>query len=888
MSELKRTVLYQAHLDAGATMVDFGGWDMPIQYPDGIVAEHLYCRSHCAIFDVSHMGRIDVEGPDMVRFLQHVLSSNVQALDLNQAQYCIIPDQNGCAIDDAYLYRFEAEKYFLVINAGNIDKDLAHLKREAERYNVTLTNVSDRYAAIAVQGPEAKKLLMTLSGGKALTRENVKNALGTLTMEGRPVRVAKTGYTGEPIGYELYCESRDARYFWDRLIELGARPTALGARDTLRMEASLPLYGHEMGECELGGEIPVYAVPLAKFAVSFAEEKGDFIGRAALKRQFEAFQRIMNRDYSAIADLPYRIQPVYLSGKGVLRKGFPVYSRDAWAEGKPVGYVTSGTMIPYFKTEGEGLETVITSETGKRSIGLAYLDSRICQDFDLEIDIRGKRQPAKVVAWHIRQDAAPYVRPILPDHPAPAAPHCDAPYAEKAAALLKKAQENHLWRQHRCINLIPSENTQSRAVRLLSASDPSNRYAEHKKQKAFYDAEIFYYQGTNFIGEVEALLVEEMKKFLGASQVETRVTSGQMSNTAVFSALMDFKNRVDRKRTPQRLGWVMNNHIVRGGHLSAQPMGALHDYIAVDPVTEKQMVVNFPVCADDPYRIDTEAAKLLLAQYRPEFVIFGKSMVLYKEPVAELVSFIREQGIRTTVMYDMAHVLGLIGDHFQKPFEEGAEIVTGSTHKTFFGPQRGVIGVNYKPEDLKWGLWETIETRAFPGSVSNHHLGTLLGQLMAAYEMNAFKDEYQRAVIENAKSFAASLKAEGLDVAGDPAVGYTETHQVIVRVGYARGPEIAKRLEENNIICNYQATPDEEGFTASGALRMGVNEMTRFGFGREQFAHLAHLIADCILRNADVREEAARLREGFTDMRYCFSDAETEKLISALAEATGI
>ena len=528
MSELKRTVLYQAHLDAGATMVDFGGWDMPIQYPDGIVAEHLYCRSHCAIFDVSHMGRIDVEGPDMVRFLQHVLSSNVQALDINQAQYCIIPNQNGCAIDDAYLYRFEAEKYFLVINAGNIDKDLAHLTREAERYNVTLTNVSDRYAAIAVQGPEAKKLLMALSGGKALTRENVKNALGTLTMEDRPVRVAKTGYTGEPIGYELYCESRDARYFWDRLIELGARPTALGARDTLRMEASLPLYGHEMGECEFGGEIPVYAVPLAKFAVSFAEEKGDFIGRAALKRQFEAFQKTMNRDYSALQDLPYRIQPVYLAGKGVLRKGFPVYSKDAWAEGKPVGYVTSGTMIPYFKTEGEGLETVITSETGKRSIGLAYLDSRICQDFDLEIDIRGKRQPAKVVAWHIRQDAAPYVRPILPDHPAPAAPHCDAPYAEKAAALLKKAQENHLWRQHRCINLIPSENTQSRAVRLLSASDPSNRYAEHKKQKAFYDAEIFYYQGTKFIDEVERLLVEQ-----GVSPKDAR----EMSTQRVFGGV---------------------------------------------------------------------------------------------------------------------------------------------------------------------------------------------------------------------------------------------------------------------------------------------------------------------------------------------------------------
>ena len=267
------------------------------------------------------------------------------------------------------------------------------------------------------------------------------------------------------------------------------------------------------------------------------------------------------------------------------------------------------------------------------------------------------------------------------------------------------------------------------------------------------------------------MLVEEMKKFLGATQVETRVTSGQMSNTAVFSAMMDFKNRVDRKRTPQRLGWVMNNHIVRGGHLSAQPMGAFHDYVAIDPVTEKQMVVNFPVCEDNPYKIDVEKTKVLLAQYKPEFIIFGKSMVLHKEPVAEIRKFVDEQGIKTTIMYDMAHVLGLIGDHFQKPFEEGAEIVTGSTHKTFFGAQRGVIGVNYKPEDLKWGLWETIETRTFPGSVSNHHLGTLLGQLMAAYEMNAFKDEYQKAVVENAKHFAKCLAAEGLDVAGDPAIG---------------------------------------------------------------------------------------------------------------------
>ena len=654
------------------------------------------------------------------------------------------------------------------------------------------------------------------------------------------------------------------------------------------MEASLPLYGHEMGECELGGEIPIYAVSLAKFAVSFAPEKGDFIGRAALEKQFAALQKIMNRDYSDLADLPYRIQPVYLEGKGVLRKGCPVYCADNWAEGKQIGYVTSGTMIPYYKTEGEGLETVITEQTGRRSVGLAYLDSRVCQNFNLEVELHGKRQPALAVACHIRQDAAPYARPILPNVSPAVRQPSDAPYPEKAAALLDRALENHLWRQTRCINLIPSENTQSRAVRMLSASDPANRYAEHKKQKAFYDTEIFYYQGTGFIAEVEALLAEEMKKYLGCRQVETRVTSGQMSNTAVFSALMDFKNRVNRKRTPQRLGYVMNNHIVRGGHLSAQPMGALHDYIATDPVTEKQMVVNFPVCADDPYRIDTEAAKRLLEQYGPELMIFGKSMVLYREPVAELSRFVREQGIKTTIMYDMAHVLGLVGDRFQKPFEEGAEIVTGSTHKTFFGPQRGVIGVNYREEDLKWGLWETIESRAFPGSVSNHHLGTLLGQLMAAYEMNAFKDDYQKAVLENAKHFAACLTAEGLEVAGDPAVGYTETHQVIVRVGYARGPEIARRLEENNIICNYQATPEEEGFTASGALRMGVSEMTRFGFGAQEFAQLAHLIADCVLRSAGVGEEAARLRAGFTDMKYCFSDREMECALDRFAKETGV
>ena len=876
MSELKRTRLYETHVEEGASMVDFGGWDMPVQYPSGIVAEHLYTRHACSLFDVSHMGRLLIEGPQRVDFLQHVLTSNVAALEVGQAQYSIIPNENGGAIDDAYLYRFEEDSLWLVVNAANTEKDLAHLRKEIVGFDCTMTDISGEYAAIAVQGPDSKRLMLTLSGGRAIT-EPVKNALNILELEGRRVLVAKTGYTGEPLGYEVYIRAEEVRWLWKRLQELGARPAGLGARDTLRLEAGLPLYGHEMGLAPDGSEIPIFAVSLARFAVSFSAQKGSFIGRDKLAVQSEAMKKIMNRDYGEIQNLPRRIVPITLLDRGVIRAGMPIYRGETL-----IGYVTSGTMVPYYRHEGEGLQTVIMEETSKRSIGMAYVNSDILTDDEVEIDVRGKRLKAVIPPYHMRVDAPPFARPILyrPETEKDETPKNERPYL--AAELLRRAAENHRRRQEECINLIPSENCASKAVQLLLSSDPSFRYAEHKKIKSFYDHDVFYYQGTKFIDETEQLLVAEMKKYLGCAQVETRVISGQMSNMAVFSALMDWKNRLNRKVTPQRLGYVMNNHIIRGGHLSAQPMGALHDYIAIDPVTERSAIVNFPVCRDNIYKIDVEETKKLIARYRPELIIFGKSMVLHKEPVAEIRAFVDEQKIPTTIMYDMAHVLGLIGDYFQKPFEEGAEIVTGSTHKTFFGPQRGVIGVNYKKGDLKYGLWETIETRAFPGSVSNHHLGTQLGLLMAAYEMNNFKDEYQKNVIENAKYFARCLKEQGLDVAGDPAICFTQTHQVIVSVGYGCGPEIAERLEQNNIIVNYQATPDEEGFTASGALRMGVSEMTRFGFGKEQFARLAELMADCILRVKDVTDEVKKLRGDFTQMRYCFTEQEVSEALGEL------
>ena len=878
MSELKRTQLYDVHVAAGATMVDFGGWEMPIQYPSGIIAEHLYTRQVCSLFDVSHMGRLLIEGPQRKEFLQHVLTSNVSALDLNMAQYCIIPNENGGAVDDAYLYLFQEDNYLLVVNAANIDKDLEHLNRALAGFDCTITNISDQWASIAVQGPKSKEMLMTLTGGVSPTKEPTKNSLGTVSLEGHQARIAKTGYTGEPLGYEVYVRSEDAVWLWNRLVELGARPAGLGARDTLRMEASFPLYGHEMGTAPDGSEIPIFAVPLAKFAVSFSAQKGNFIGRAALERQHRAFVRYMDRDFSDLSPLPRKIAPIALLDRGVMRAGMEIYQGD-----KLVGWVTSGTMVPYFKTQGQGLSTVILEASGKRAIGLCYIDSDVLVDDTVEVDIRGKRLKAVIPARHMSVGAPPFARPLLYGEQEEVRTVAGGDRTGKALTLLHKAIENHVWRQEQCVNLIPSENTPSRAVRLLSGSDPACRYAEHKKILAFYEKEVFYYQGTKFIDQVERMLAEEMRAYFGCTEVETRTLSGQMSNMAVFSALMDWKNRFDRKNEAKRLGYVMNNHIIKGGHLSAQPMGALHDYIAVDPVTEKPAVVNFPVCRDNPYKMDVEETKKLIDRYRPELIIFGKSMVLHKEPVAQIRQFVDEQRIPTTIMYDMAHVLGLIGDHFQNPFQEGAEIVTGSTHKTFFGPQRGVIGVNYKEEDLKYGLWKTIESRTFPGSVSNHHLGTQLGMLMAAYEMNQFRDAYQSAIIRNAKSFARSLKSYGLDVVGDPAIDYTETHQVIVSVGYGEGAEIAERLEQNNVIVNYQATPDEEGFTASGALRMGVSEMTRFGFEETDFDQLASLMADCILRGREIKADVERLRAGHTEMRYCFDDAAINDALEQLA-----
>ena len=458
-----------------------------------------------------------------------------------------------------------------------------------------------------------------------------------------------------------------------------------------------------------------------------------------------------------------------------------------------------------------------------------------------------------------------------------------ASLSEKIGGLVNRVERNSLWRQRECVNLIPSESTPSLLVKMCELADPAGRYAEHRTMKG---EEVYFYQGIDFIKDVEIEARKELSVYFGCADVELRPISGQMANEIVFKGVTKFLNRGRAEgQVSRRMRLVMNNDLGKGGHLSSQPMGALYNWIEEDPATGKENVVNFPVRKDNPYKIDREALATLLETKKPELVVFGKSMFLHPEPVAFVAGIVKDWPQRPVLMYDMAHVLGLYGV-VQEPFQEGADIVTGSTHKTFFGPQRGVIAGNIPPSSPLKNLWIDIRARAFPGSTSNHHLATLLGLLMASYEMNAFKKEFQAAVRANAKSFAASLKAGGLPVEGDPADGYTDTHQVIIRVSaFGPGMAIARRLEDNHIVTNYQALPDDETFLVSSGIRMGVQEMTRFGMGGKDFDALAGFIADCVIRDKPVKDAVASFRRNFLEMKYCLPAAEAVPLAARVFAA---
>lgn len=382
MGEIAKTVLYERHVLAGGKMVDFAGYLMPVQYGDGIVAEHLLTRKKAGIFDVSHMGRFVFRGGGTLAFLQYLLTNNAGKLAVGDSQYTIIANENGGAIDDAYLYRFREGEYLLVVNAANREKDAIHVRQELEKFeDVEIVDVSEELAMISLQGPDSAKILAEVLENGDLPAEK-RNCLSIVEICGVEVLVGRTGYAGEGVCFELMFASAAAVRVWDCLVGKGAGPVGLGARDTLRLEAGLPLYGHEYGIDIEGREIPVFACPLAKFGVSFAADKGDFVGKSALGKQAEALE---NGDENV---LPRRIRQIAFLGRGIARAGAKVYF-----EGKNAGFVTSGTMVPYWKSE---------EESGMRALAMGLLNCNIRVGDAIEIDIRGKAIAAKVVARNLQ------------------------------------------------------------------------------------------------------------------------------------------------------------------------------------------------------------------------------------------------------------------------------------------------------------------------------------------------------------------------------------------------------------------------------------------------------------------------------------------------------
>jgi glycine/serine hydroxymethyltransferase len=466
---------------------------------------------------------------------------------------------------------------------------------------------------------------------------------------------------------------------------------------------------------------------------------------------------------------------------------------------------------------------------------------------------------------------------------------------QKLSELTDQIAENNLWRQRKCFNLIPSENTPSLFVKLCEIGDPSGRYAEHKTalkketeslagSGALKGDQVYYYQGADFIYHMEQRLKSEFAEFIGGTAVETRPVSGQMANEIVFKGLVKFlSSKPDgfpALSSTGRLQCVMNNDLNYGGHLSAQPYGALFNFA-------EDQIVNFPMDQKNPYKMDIEKMISLVDKHHPALIVFGKSMFLHPEPIRQLRAFIGTiPNYLPLVMYDAAHVLGILGSMFQDPLGEGAEIVTGSTHKTFWGPQRGIIASKLPDSAPYRKLWTEIVARTFPGSTSNHHLGTQLAMLAATIEMNAFKDAYQAQVLSNARAFAKACAVNGIPVEGGEEEGYTHTHQTIIRVSsFGDAKEIASRLEANNIITNYQALPGDATFYHPSGIRMGVQEMTRFGMKESHFDGLARFIADIVLRKKNSAAEVAAYRANFNTMEYCLNYEQTLRLAPRLLES---
>src|SRR3954447_13362992 len=342
---LKRTPLYERHKAAGARLVPFAGWEMPVQYA-GIREEHLNVRERAGIFDVSHMGEIETAGPGAEAFLQRILSNDVAKIAERGAQYSVLCNQAGGVLDDLFSYRLGPERFLTVTNASNHDKDLAWFQKQAEAFDVTLHDRLHDLAMLAIQGPQARGIVAEVTDGELPRRFRT----ATLTVAGAPdVLVCGTGYTGED-GVELILRGEDAERVWDAVVEGGASPAGRGARDTLRLEVCFHLYGNDLMESR---------GPIEAGLGWCCKEDTGFIGSEAVRAA---------RD----AGPTEKLAPFVITGAGIPRQGNPV-------EGG--GEVTSGTLSPCLNI----------------GIGMAYLPPEKAEPGTaIEIDVRGKARPAEV------------------------------------------------------------------------------------------------------------------------------------------------------------------------------------------------------------------------------------------------------------------------------------------------------------------------------------------------------------------------------------------------------------------------------------------------------------------------------------------------------------
>ena len=358
--DLKKTPLNEAHRRLGGRMVDFGGWDMPVQYPAGTIEEHLRTRTYAGLFDVSHMGEIEVTGPDAISFVNRITSNDVSKLVDGQAHYSALTTPEGTVVDDLLVYRFAADRLMLVVNAGTTEKDWNWITSARGGEDLELRNASSAYCQIALQGPEAVAILTPLTDVSLSEIKYYHFTEGHV--DGVPSIVSRTGYTGED-GFEVYAAADKAEQIWNKLLDAGRfgsddgiLPCGLAARNTLRLEAGMALYGHEIDESTTLLE--------ANLGWICKLNKGDFTGRDALAKQKEA-------------GITRRLVGFEMTERGIARDGQDILINNA-----PVGKVTSGSPAPYLK----------------KNIGMGYVPAEFANEGEtIQIDVRGRLIGAQIV-----------------------------------------------------------------------------------------------------------------------------------------------------------------------------------------------------------------------------------------------------------------------------------------------------------------------------------------------------------------------------------------------------------------------------------------------------------------------------------------------------------